>query len=73
MLRPIGDICKLEMKRIQNRFHIVVDKYIIMPNHVHMIIVIGQERAEQSPAPTCMYINTALVYAVRINEGCVTL
>lgn len=52
LLRPIGDICELEIERIQNRFHIMIDKYVIMPNHVHMIIVIGQERAEQSPAPT---------------------
>lgn len=50
LLRPIGMIAEIEIHKVTERFHILIDKYVIMPNHVHLIIVI--ERAEQSPAPT---------------------
>ena len=30
-----------------------IDRYVIMPNHVHMIILISQEGTVWSPSPTC--------------------
>ncbi len=52
LLLPIGEICETQIAEMQQRYKIKVDKYVIMPNHIHMIIVIDRERAEQSPAPT---------------------
>ena len=49
-LRPIGKIVENELRDLANRYDILIDKYVIMPNHVHMIIFI--QRAEQSPTPT---------------------
>lgn len=49
-LLPIGTIVEMEILRLKARFGVTVAKYVIMPNHVHMIIKIY--RAEQSPAPT---------------------
>ena len=41
---------------MESRFSITVDKYVIMPNHVHLLLSTVKEdaggRAEQSPAPT---------------------
>ena len=50
LLRPIGKIVETEIRHLMERFDILIDKYVIMPNHVHMILTI--QRAEQSPAPT---------------------
>ncbi len=50
LLRPIGKIIEIEIENLSERFDINIDKYVIMPNHIHMIITI--QRAEQSPAPT---------------------
>ena len=48
-LRPIGKIVENELRDLANRYDILIDKYVIMPNHVHMIIFI--QRAEQSCRP----------------------
>ncbi|MEG1044002.1 MAG: transposase [Oscillospiraceae bacterium] len=52
LLLPIGTICENEISQLQKRYMIKIDKYVIMPNHIHMVIVIDEERAEQSPSPT---------------------
>ena len=50
LLRPIGEISETVINNLSERFSINIDKYVIMPNHIHIIITI--QRAEQSPAPT---------------------
>ncbi len=54
LLRPIGRIVEEEIKCMEKRFEICINPYIIMPDHIHMIISIDRsiKRAEQSPAPT---------------------
>ena len=51
LLRPIGHIVEEEIKHTEERFGIFINPYIIMPDHVHMIISIDRsvKRAEQSP------------------------
>ena len=53
-LNPKGNIVENEWYRLNNRFpNISLEKFVVMPNHVHGIIVIGCEtRQEQSPCPT---------------------
>lgn len=49
----IGKIIDEEIKNLECRYsNIKIDNYIIMPNHVHLIITINQIRQEQSPCPT---------------------
>lgn len=50
LLRPIGKISETEIRNLSEQSNINVDKYVIMPNHIHMIITI--QRVEQSPTPT---------------------
>ncbi|MBQ8288385.1 MAG: transposase [Clostridia bacterium] len=34
----------------------VIDQYVIMPNHIHIVLLIGIEAAGASPRPTVMDI-----------------
>ncbi|MEG1016565.1 MAG: transposase [Oscillospiraceae bacterium] len=50
-LSHIGRIVQDEIQKITNRYvGVKIDKYVIMPNHIHLIILL--ERQEQSPCPT---------------------
>lgn len=51
-LTEIGKIVNNEIKKISTIYEtIVIDKYCIMPNHIHMIIFIySQEEIEKSPS-----------------------
>ena len=54
-LNEIGAIAENELTKIPTHFeHIKIDKYVIMPNHIHCIVVIGcNTEAERSrPFPT---------------------
>lgn len=54
LLRPIGKIAENEINELTKRYKITINNYVIMPDHIHMIIEINHDnqRAEQSPAPT---------------------
>ena len=48
-----GNIANQEILELQKRFqNIKIDKYVIMPNHIHAIIAIQNETAGASPCPT---------------------
>ena len=41
-LNIIGKIAETELLNISNHFDgVIIDKYVIMPNHIHAIIIIG--------------------------------
>lgn len=54
-LSPIGEIIKQEIYNLKNRYeNVKIEKFIIMPNHIHMIILLDNFtdlRQEQSPCP----------------------
>ena len=51
-LYPFGEIAKYELLDLETRYkNIKVDKYVIMPNHIHAIIFI-EKTAGASPCPT---------------------
>ena len=51
-LTDIDTLIECEIKKIPERFsNVCIEKYVIMPNHIHMIVVLKQ-RQEQSPCPT---------------------
>ncbi|MEG0894285.1 MAG: transposase, partial [Oscillospiraceae bacterium] len=41
LLLPIGEICKTQIDEIQKKYNVIIDKYVIMPNHIHLIICIN--------------------------------
>jgi len=53
ILSPIGDIVNCEILNIEKHYNnIKVDKYIIMPNHIHLLIRITERI---NPFPTSRY------------------
>ena len=56
ILNDYGVIADKYMEMIPQRFQDVkVDKYVIMPNHIHMIIIISVEAIHELPLPP--YVN----------------
>ena len=52
-LSAFGKIIKQEIIDLQSRYkNIKINKYVIMPNHIHAIIVLQNETAGASPCPT---------------------
>jgi len=54
-LSPYGNIVERYIKQINIKYpHADIDKYVIMPNHVHMILVISNDTGSgrENPAPT---------------------
>lgn len=52
-LTPVGEIVRRQILDIPKRYPFVsVDKYVIMPNHVHLLLSFGEDAAGASPRPT---------------------
>lgn len=74
-LSKIGAILLEQWYELKNRYPIIgLDQFIIMPNHIHGIIIIDNELAEQSPAPTigniiCAYKSITTKLSNRINNS----
>ena len=55
ILTKYGKIVDEQIHRLPKRFSCVrVDKYVIMPTHIHMIIELTNDSAGASPRPTLM-------------------
>ena len=55
ILTESGKIADDQINRLPERFPCVrIDKYVIMPTHIHMIIELTNESAGASPRPTLM-------------------
>ncbi len=78
-LSNIGEIAAEQWHELKERYkNLILDQFVVMPNHIHGIISIANERAEQSPAPTktvgdiiCTYksITTKLSNKVDNSQG----
>ena len=54
-LTKTGKIAKEAFTIIENSFNIIIDKYVIMPNHIHFILIkndLIEERVAARVAPT---------------------
>ncbi|TJX66429.1 transposase [Soehngenia saccharolytica] len=52
-LSNIGEIIDLEINKINSIYeNVEIDKYVIMPNHIHMIIVLNNANERSKTAPT---------------------
>lgn len=55
-LSPYGQIAEKQLFALEERYDFVtIDKYVIMPNHIHAILLL-EETAGASPRPTVMDI-----------------
>ena len=52
-LTPLGKIAEEQIFLLEERFpFIIIDDYVIMPNHIHAIIILKNQAAGASPRPT---------------------
>ena len=52
-LTKYGKIAKDQLLSLVNKYnHINLDKYVIMPNHIHILISLEEKTAGASPCPT---------------------
>lgn len=51
--KPAGEIAQLFIREISVKYPCVtVDKYVVMPNHIHLLISINKENGAADPSPT---------------------
>ena len=52
-----GKIAEEQLLLLEERYsHLSVDEYVIMPNHIHVVLILDKEAAGASPRPTIMDI-----------------
>lgn len=65
-LSNIGRIIETAILSIPEIYpNIILDKYVIMPNHIHMILLIDNGRAMRAPTPISTVINQFKGYATK--------
>ena len=48
-----GKIAEQQLLSLENRYScLAVDQYVIMPNHIHVVLILESEAAGASPRPT---------------------
>jgi len=53
MKSPLGKMAEQQLFELEKRYHYVkIDKYVIMPTRIHIIIILQGETAGASPCPT---------------------
>ena len=55
-----GKIVDKYINKLKIRFGLDIDKYVIMPNHIHLIIVIGERAIRESPLQKRSLISKAV-------------
>ncbi len=48
-LTQLGEIAEIHIETIQKKYGIKIDKYIIMPNHIHLILIISNLQGNGHP------------------------
>jgi REP element-mobilizing transposase RayT len=53
----LGKIAETQLLSLRERYpYVTIDCYVIMPNHIHAILILDHEAAGASPRPTVMDI-----------------
>ncbi len=53
ILKPCGEVVREQLQQLENRFpNVSVKDYVIMPDHIHVILYLRQEAGGASPSPT---------------------
>ena len=52
-LTPYGEIAEEQLLLLKKRYsHIMIEKYVIMPNHIHVLLRLNDDTGGASPSPT---------------------
>lgn len=50
---PFGECIKEQINNLENRYdNVIIDNYVIMPNHIHILMRIKNQTGGASPSPT---------------------
>ncbi len=70
-LTEIGYHVKSAIEYMQDNYaHITVDNYIIMPNHIHLLVVISNESGGRGNPPLQDVIGYLKSYTTKLYGGC---
>ena len=47
ILSKVGDICEKEIKRLNKRMTVDVHQWVVMPNHVHLLLGMNERKSMQ--------------------------
>ena len=61
-LNQNGKIIDSIIKKLENRFNIKINNYVIMPNHIHLIICINERSIRESTLQKRSIISNAIGY-----------
>lgn len=62
-LKPYGKTVENVIKTLPQKFGIVISDYVIMPNHVHFVVIVDEERAiHESPLQKRSLISKTVGY-----------
>ena len=69
-LTDLGEIVETEITSLSKTYaNVTIDCHIVMPNHVHMIIVIQNVNGRQNAAPTVSQMMNQWKRAISIKAG----
>ncbi len=61
-LNSNGIIVDDYIRKLDSRFELKIDKYVIMPNHIHLVVVIEERAIRESPLRKRSLIAKAMGY-----------
>ena len=61
-LTPSGRVVDFYISNLEKRYGVVVDKYVIMPNHIHLILIIDDRAIHESPLQKRSVISNVIGY-----------
>ena len=59
-LSHIGDVVQKYILSTNNISNVTVDKYVIMPNHLHLILIVENNGTSKAPSPTNNVVSHAV-------------
>ena len=67
---PLGKIAETQLLLLESRFaSLTVDQYVIMPNHIHMLLRIERDGAQGAARPTVEQIVRSVKIMIRKKTG----
>ncbi|MBE6581364.1 MAG: hypothetical protein E7650_07115 [Ruminococcaceae bacterium] len=51
-LTSIGEVVNAHILRTAEKMRLTIDRYVIMPNHIHLLLYINENGTSRAPSPT---------------------
>lgn len=66
-LSEIGRIAEEQILALEERFPSVsIDRYVVMPNHIHILLLLREQAGGASPSPTTRSESIHFLFCVQI-------